>query len=143
MSMFKTIGIITGGVLLGATATMFISTKGDLMDYLEDKMKEKTGDAIRATGEKVADSISPERGYSHHSDDILFRKISNIEDMMYEIKDMLEAENEKPKHTNKDTELEGVEKDAVKNDIDDSVKEEIIEDIAEEVIENISEKDAE
>ena len=129
MSMFKTIGVIAGGVVIGATTTMVLKDKYNFVskveDKLADKMKEKTGEAIKGIGEKVIESASDDDKVSDSNKkvedkkpnnldgkkvenpskklDELVDKIEQVEKLVGEIKDILKSSNNEPEELTKAT----------------------------------------
>lgn len=109
MSMFKTVGAVVGGVVVGVTTTIVLKDRRTFVDEIEkrmaNKVKEKAGEAIKDIGEKVVESVSDEdkatkskethlnnNNVSDKQDEIV-EKIEQIEKLIGDVKDMLNKPN--------------------------------------------------
>lgn len=117
MSMFKTIGVITGGAVVGSAATMILGNKSNIMDKVEDMIRGKADEAIQDVSNKVSEIVNPndhnkevmnKQGETTNkvvTDEMLLEKISQIEDCISEIKSLLQyRQNSVTSEANKDTE---------------------------------------
>lgn len=96
MGMFKTIGMVTGGVLLGVATTVVVNNKCDIINKTEVKVKEKAKEKVKekaeevtnAVIEKITDPIDTKNDENHTKDDVQLNKYDLI-DKMDEMQDLL------------------------------------------------------
>lgn len=103
MGMFKTIGMVTGGVLLGVATTVVVNNKCDIINKTEAKVKEKAKEKVKekaeevtsAVIEKITDPIDTKNDENYAKDDIqlnkhdLIDKMDEIQDLLYQTQSVL------------------------------------------------------
>lgn len=111
MNMFKTIGMIVGGAAVGAVATMALKDRENLLETIENKVKEKVGESIQHVGEKVAEpdnagnegkedkELKPQEKSVAEKEDInkdeILKKLDNMENLIKEVRDLLKEKEGK------------------------------------------------
>lgn len=103
MGMFKTIGMVTGGVLLGVATTVVVNNKCDIINKTEVKVKEKAKEKVKekaeevtnAVIEKITDPIDTKNDENHVKDDAqlnkhdLIDKMDEMQDLLYQTQSVL------------------------------------------------------